>query len=122
MLESLSTKWSIESLSVRDNWIENSDYERAENLMQDSIQWLTTQYSKLRSKEKELKLESKELRLRVQAAEDQLQVSFLSQDAETTNLVTCTNDVVGVMQKQIGTNTIINTIINLIINTIINIL
>jgi hypothetical protein len=91
-------------LSVRDNWIENSDYERAEHFMQDCMQWLTTQYAKLRSRDKELKLESKELRLRVQAAEDQLQVSFRSQDAETTNLVTCTNDVVGVMQKQIGNN------------------
>ena len=104
MLGSLSTKWSIESLSVRDNWIENSDYERAEHFMQDCMQWLTTQYAKLRNRDRELKLESKELRLRVQAAEDQLQVSFRSQDAETTNLVTCTNDVVGVMQKQIGNN------------------
>jgi hypothetical protein len=100
LMDTIGTKYRVEFTPVRDSWLENSDYDRAQRLTNDCLSWLQMQRYKLQLKEKNEAKESSELRLQLQAAEDQNEISMAAQATETTSVTESATKIAGLIQIQ----------------------
>ena len=102
LCEAISAKWNADFASVRDSWVENSDYERASRLVHDTKHWITLQRKKLGENQKATEREMTELRLQVQAADEQNEIMMRNQENDTKYITDSALRVVNVMQEHMS--------------------
>lgn len=100
VLDVMTVKWGIEFAAVRDSWIENSDYERAQSLCQDAIQWVGLQRNRLAEKECELELSKERIKQELVAYESHLDVTRHGHFSETTLIAESTKEMVDVLRDE----------------------
>lgn len=101
LMEMCSARWNTSFAQTRDSWVENSDYERAQALMQECIDWVSAQRNKLIIRGKEEMLERNELQLQLDAAHEQSEVGFNIQSNEAACITASATNMVAVLQKKL---------------------
>lgn len=99
LMEAITTKWTMDMVPVRDSWFENSDYERAQRLLHDTMRWLGLQRARIRRAEKDRSQEVDEIRLLLAASHEQTNLGLVVQGSETDAMVDSTEHVVKTMQR-----------------------
>jgi len=100
--EALCAKWGADFSSVRDSWVENSDFERATRLTHDVVQWVTIQRKRLGEEQKAAEKEAEELRWQVVAADEQADMMLANQENDTKYITESALRIVHVMQEHIA--------------------
>ena len=102
LADAICSKWGAEFTSVRDSWVENSDYERSSRLCHDVVQWVTIQRKKLGEQQKMAEKEAEELRMQVAASDEQAELMLRNQDNDTKFVTESALQIVNVMQEHIS--------------------
>lgn len=102
LAEAICAKWGADFNSVRDSWIENSDYERATRLTHDVVQWVSIQRKRLGEQQKMAEKEAEELRWQVVAADEQADLMLANQENDTKYITESALRIVNVMQEHIA--------------------
>eukprot|EP01038_Epipyxis_sp_PR26KG_P008951 gene8951-12071_t len=85
-------------LCVRDNWIENSDYERSTQLLYDTLQYLAIEKHKLISIDKNKKNETINLNKQLILYETTNQQNLINSNEETLNIMIYTNNIINAIR------------------------
>lgn len=102
LVEAIDAKWGVDFSPVRDSWVENSDYERANRMVHDVVTWVTQQRQKIIEGQKLVEKETSELKLQVQAADAQAELMLQNQERDTKYVTESALDIVNVMQNHIA--------------------
>lgn len=103
LLESMSSRWGVDFTPVRDSWVENSDYERSERLLQEICAWVALQRRKLMEKERMQGEEVEELGLQLSAMKEINIVAQESHEYENQQVTDSASDMVTILQSQLQT-------------------
>lgn len=101
LIESMSAKWKDDFTPVRDNWCENSDFERSRHLLADISRWVGFQQNKLTEAEVKIMKETEELKSQVLCFEDQRKVNLQIHEYEAQCVTDSASIVVSTMQAEL---------------------
>ena len=101
VLECLSTKWNCECGPVRDSWIENSDYERSQQLYSDVLLWLNNQIVRLDRREHYLDVKNLDHKRHADAYKEQIEMNLDTHDKEVSCVTQSNMDVVHTMTDRL---------------------
>lgn len=102
LVDAVNSKWSSDTVTVRDSWVENSDYERASRLSSDAVTWLSVQRKKLGDMQKFIAKETEEMKLQIAASDQQTELMRSNQESDTKYVTESALSIVNVMQKHIA--------------------
>ena len=100
ILDVMMVKWGHEFAPARDSWCENSDYERAQKLLFDSVQWLTMQRERMAEREREYELSKERALTELNFFKDHIGVAAECHDSETTTIIESTSEMIKVVREE----------------------
>lgn len=101
LVDAVNSKWSNDTVTVRDSWVENSDYERATRLSNDAVTWVSIQRKKLGDLQKIIAKETEEMKLQIAAGDQQAELMRSNQESDTKYVTDSALSIVNVMQNHI---------------------
>ena len=102
--EAIGVKWSPDFISVRDSWAENSDYDRAQHLMEELSRWIHSQRNKLARKEQEIMGSNTESFLEVNAVRAVSAANLECHDHETEIITESASKAIELINKRLEEN------------------
>ncbi len=102
LVGAISAKWGADFTSVRDSWVENSDYERAARFNNDAVTWVSIQRKKLGEMQRFIAKETEEMKLQIAASDKQAEKMLHNQERDTKYVTESALDIVNVMQEHIA--------------------
>jgi hypothetical protein len=101
LLDVMTVKWGADFLPMRDSWTDHADFDRAQHLLEDTLQWAQTERAKLESSRKQTERDKIDLNLQLQALQAQQQVAVVTHETETKTITICSTDVINVMRDHL---------------------
>jgi HEAT repeat protein len=101
VLEVMTVKWGADFLPMRDSWTDRADFDRAQHLLEDTLQWAQTERAKLEAKRKLTERDKTDLNMQMQALQAQQEVAIVTHETETKTITNCSTDVINVMRDHL---------------------
>ncbi|KAJ1435312.1 armadillo-type protein [Ochromonadaceae sp. CCMP2298] len=102
LLDVVSAKYGGSALSLRDGWTEAADFERAQGLLEDALQWTRGERGKIEALRRECEADKKDLELRVGVMEEQRRTEVATHEVETVTLTQYSKQVTEVLRDHLG--------------------
>lgn len=103
LLDVTAIKWGADFLPVRDNWSEVANYERAQELLEDTVQWAQRERRQLQNIQNKHEREKLGLTLQLDALRSQLSSAANHHEIETKVVTDGSNTVIEVIKGQLIT-------------------
>lgn len=102
VLDVMTVKWGADFLPMRDSWTDHADFDRAQHLLEDTLQWAQTERAKLETIRKQTEREKIDLHLQLDALRAQEKVAVVTHETETKTITNCSTDVINVMRDHLS--------------------
>lgn len=93
--------WLIGLIPVRDSWVESSDFERAQQLLRDSLQWVSFERQKLQQQGRLILADKRNQAVEIAALKKQDELRMITHETESFTLSKSAKEVIDVMRREL---------------------
>ena len=101
VMDVMTTKWGADFLPMRDSWTDHADFDRAQHLLEDTLQWAQVERAKLERARKETERDKLDLHMQLDALTAHQEVAVVTHETETKTITSCSTDVINVMRDHL---------------------
>lgn len=86
---------------MRDSWVESSDFERAQQLLRDSLQWVSFERQKLQQQGRLILADKRNQAVEIAALKKQDELRMITHETESFTLSKSAKEVIDVMRREL---------------------